>query len=126
LYGEGEQDPRADSHRAHDGERNNELIRVLCVVPVGSSSMGGSPLTTKGGDCVALGSWSWVLGGEKQRSADTQKVDRLLANGAAMAAARRKTGGLQWGDFPWESGAKNHRKTMGPWSPSFSGLKNRG
>jgi hypothetical protein len=32
-----------------------------------------------------------------------------------MAAARRKTGGLQWGDFPWGSGAKNHRKTTGPW-----------
>jgi hypothetical protein len=29
--------------------------------------------------------------------------DRLLANGAAMAAARRKTGGLQWGDLSWES-----------------------
>ena len=26
MYGEGEQDPRADSRRAH-GERNNELIR---------------------------------------------------------------------------------------------------
>jgi hypothetical protein len=31
----------------------------------------------------------------------------------------------QWGDFPWESGANTHRKTMGAWPPSFSGLKNR-
>jgi hypothetical protein len=54
-------------------------------------------------------------------------LDRLLANGVAMAAARRKTGGIQlWGDFPWESGAKTHRKTMGRCAPSFSGLKNRG
>jgi hypothetical protein len=30
LYGEGEQDPRADSHRAH-GERNNELIREALI-----------------------------------------------------------------------------------------------
>jgi hypothetical protein len=29
--------------------------------------------------------------------------DRLLANGVAMAAARRKTGGLQW--LPVASGA---------------------
>ena len=34
-----------------------------------------------------------------------------------MAAARRKAGGLQWGDFPWESGAKTQRKMMGAWSP---------
>jgi hypothetical protein len=38
--------------------------------------------------------------------------DRLLANGVAMAAARRKAGGLQWGDFPWESGAKTHRNSF--------------
>jgi hypothetical protein len=52
--------------------------------------------------------------------------DLLLANGVAMAAARRKTGGLQWGDFPSESGAKTHREMMGDCPPSFFGLKNRG
>jgi hypothetical protein len=31
------------------------------------------------------------------------KKDRLLANGVAASAARRKTGGLQWGGFPWGS-----------------------
>jgi hypothetical protein len=39
-------------------------------------------------------------------------LDRLLANGVAMAEARRKAGGLQWGDFPWESGAKTHWKMI--------------
>jgi hypothetical protein len=58
-----------------------------------------------------------------------QNPDRLLANGVngvAVAAARRKSGALQWGDLPWESGAKTHRKMMGDCPPLFSGQKNRG
>jgi hypothetical protein len=29
---------------------------------------------------------------------------------------------VEWGDFPWESGAKTHGKTMGRCAPPFSGL----
>jgi hypothetical protein len=35
-----------------------------------------------------------------------------------MAAARRKSGALHWGDLSWESGAKTHRKVIGDCPPS--------
>jgi hypothetical protein len=43
--------------------------------------------------------------------------DRLLANGVARSAARRKTGGLQWHGFLWAFGARNGRKNMGHGAP---------
>jgi hypothetical protein len=66
--------------------------------------------TGRGGQNELSNTGDWSIPGF---SRPTAEKDRLLANGVAMAAARRKSGGLQWGDFPWESGAKTHRKTGG-------------
>ena len=119
--------PRGRARGPHASPRNGEraaprVAGMKCVCPHGI--FGCAMPWPQGG--VAEWQYTKLDRIETRKPRPQHQHDRLLANGAAMAAARRKTGGLQWGDFPWESGAKNHRKTTGPWSPSFSGLKNRG
>jgi hypothetical protein len=67
-----------------------------------------------------------AVGCHQTRAGAIPRKDRLLANGVAASAARRKTGGLQWGGFPWGSGARNGRKFMGGCPPQTTALKNEG
>jgi hypothetical protein len=59
----------------------------------------------------------WDLKMTKQMHKCTRGGDRLLANGVARSAARRKTGGLQWHGFLRAFGARNGRKIMGHGAP---------